>query len=80
MGEGATDPEDGGGDSGFLPVAVATFFFFFGLFRVTPVANGNSQARCQIRAVAAGLHHSHSNTGSKLPLQPTLQLTATPDA
>ena len=30
--------------------------FFF--FRATPVANGGSQARGQIRATAAGLHHS----------------------
>ena len=29
--------------------------------------------------IAAGLHHSHSNSGSKLPLWPTPQLTATPD-
>jgi len=32
-----------------------------------------------IRAVAASLHHSHSNAGSKPRLQPTPQLTATPD-
>ena len=31
------------------------------------------------RAVAAGLHHSHSNAGSEPCLQPTLQLTVTPD-
>ena len=30
-------------------------------------------------AVAAGLHHSHRNTGSKLRLEPTLQLIAMPD-
>ena len=30
-------------------------------------------------ATAAGLHHSHSNSGSKPHLQPTSQLTATPD-
>ena len=29
-----------------------------------------------IRAAAAGLHHSHSNLGSQLHLQPTLQLMA----
>ena len=34
------------------------------LFRSTPVAYSGSQARGQIRAVTAGLHHSHSNTGS----------------
>ena len=32
--------------------------FFF--FRATPVANGHSQARGRIRAMAAGPHHSHS--------------------
>ena len=39
--------------------------FFFCLFRAVPLARGNSQARGQIGAVAAGLHHSHSNTGSE---------------
>ena len=38
-----------------------SIFFFFGLFRAVPVAYGGSQARSRIRAVAAGLHHSHSN-------------------
>ena len=38
--------------------------FLFLLFRATPEAYGGSQARGQIRAGAAGLHHSHSNTGS----------------
>ena len=33
----------------------------------------------QIGTAAAGLYHSHSNSGSKLHLQPTLQLTAMPD-
>jgi len=33
--------------------------------RVTPAAYGGSQARGGIRTVAAGLHHSHSNTRSK---------------
>ena len=53
--------------------------FFFGLFRATPVAHGGSQAPGPIRAVAAGLHHSHSNRGSEQRPQPTPQLTATPD-
>ena len=35
--------------------------FFFGLFRAVLVAYGGFQARGQIRAVAAGLHRSHSN-------------------
>ena len=38
--------------------------FYFLLFRAAPVAHGSSQARGQIRAVAAGLCHSHSHTGS----------------
>ena len=34
------------------------FFFFFCLFRAAPAAYGGSQARGQIGAVAASLHHS----------------------
>ena len=54
---------------------------FFGLFyfRAAPEAYGGSQAKGPIRPVAAGLHHSHTNAGSKPYLQPTPQLTATPD-
>ena len=55
------------------------FFFFFGLFRVAPVQRGDSQARGPIRAVAAGLLQSLSNSGSKLCLQPMPQLPAMPD-
>ena len=55
------------------------FFPFFLLFMATSVAYGDSQARGQIRATTAGLHHSHSNARSKPRLQPTPQLTATPD-
>ena len=40
-------------------------FFFFGIFRAVPIAYGSSQARGQIGATAAGLHHSHSNAGSE---------------
>ena len=54
-------------------------FFSFLVFRATPAAYGGSQARGQIGAVAAGLHHSHSHARSELHLQPTPQLTATPD-
>ena len=54
-------------------------FHFFLSFRATPKVYGDSQARGLIGAVAAGLHHSHSNSGSERHLQPTLQLTATPD-
>ena len=55
------------------------FFFFFLLFRATPEAYGGSQARGPVGATAAGLHHSHSNTRSKLHIQTTPQLTATLD-
>ena len=51
----------------------------FSFFRAAPEAYGSSQARGCIRAVAAGLCHSHSNMGSKTYLQPTPQLTATLD-
>ena len=53
--------------------------FYFSLFRAAPVAYGGSQARDRIGAAAAGLCHSHSNVGSETHLQPTPQLTATPD-
>ena len=53
--------------------------FFLVLFRAPPAACGGSQARGQIRAVAAGLHHSHSSEGSEPHQQTTPQLTATTD-
>ena len=46
---------------------------------VVCTAYGNSQARDRIRATAACLHHSHSNVGSELCLQPTPWLVAMPD-
>ena len=49
-------------------------FFFFQLFRAAPTADGGSQARGQIGAVAAG--HSHSTARSEPHVQPTPQLTA----
>ena len=55
------------------------YLFIYWLFRATATAYGGSQARGQVGAVAAGLHHSHSHTGSKLCLPSTPQLTATPD-
>ena len=55
-------------------------FFIFGLFRAATKAYGGSQARGQIRATAAGLHHSHSNPRPERCLRPTPQLTAKPDA
>ena len=41
------------------------FFFLFCLLRAPPEANGGSQARGQIGAVAAGLRHNHSNARSE---------------
>ena len=41
------------------------FYFIFLLFRASPEEYGGSQARGQIRAIAAGLRHNHSNAGSK---------------
>ena len=54
-------------------------FSFFVFSRAAPSAYGGSHARGLIRAVAASLHHSHSNVGSKLHLRPIPKLTATPD-
>ena len=51
-------------------------YCLFAFFSATPAAYGGSQARGLIGAEAAGLHHSYSNTGSKLSLQPTPQLMA----
>ena len=65
-----------------MKVSSTHSFFFFCLFafsRAAPLVYGGSQARSQIRAVAAGLRQSHSNEGSKPHLQPTPQLMATPD-
>ena len=38
---------------------------FLSFFLATRAAYGGSQARGQIVAAAAGLHHSHSNAGSQ---------------
>ena len=54
-------------------------YFFVFSFRAAPTAYGGSLARSLIRAIAAGLHQSHSYTRSEPRLQPTPQLTATPD-
>jgi len=56
------------------------FFLGGGVFSwAAHTAYRGSQARGLIGAVAAGLHHSHSNVGSELSLRPTPQLTAMPD-
>ena len=77
---------------GLLPIAkpldfilfyfIYLFIYLFGLFAIfwaAPAAYGGSQARGPIGAIAAGLRQSHSNAGSEPRLQPTPQLTATPD-
>ena len=54
-------------NSSFLPYgSVIDFFiiFVFCLFRAAPATYGSSQARGLIRALAAGLQHSHYNAGS----------------
>ena len=63
-------------------LCIVDLFFFlwsFCLLGATPVAYGGSQARGQIRTIGAGLHQSHSTSGSELHLQPTPQLMATLD-
>ena len=44
-----------------------------------PAEYGSSQARGQIGAIDASLHHSYSNARSESHLLPTLQLMATLD-
>ena len=53
-------------------------FLLLLFFRASPEAFGGSQARDQIRATAASLHHSH-NIRSEPSLRPTPQLMAMPD-
>ena len=60
-------------------LCVSFFFCLFAFSRAAPVAYGGSQARGLMGAVATSLCQSHSNTESKPHLQPTPQLTATPD-
>jgi len=65
-----------------IPNIFVFLFFFFGFLAISwaaAAAYGGSQARGLIGAVATGLRQSHSNAGSELSLQPTPQLTATPD-
>ena len=83
--EKAAKREDMGMDGVFRGGRLSMSFLFLFLFvhlfnfRATHVAFGSSQARGQIRAVVAGLHRSHSNSGSEAGLLPTPQLTAMPD-
>ena len=64
---------------GMISILLSLLLLFL-LFRAALVAHGGSQARGRIGAIAAGLHHSHSNAGSELCLWPTPQLKATPDS
>ena len=60
----------------------SSFFFFLSFFAISwaaLTAYGGSQARGLIRAVATGLHQSHSNASYEPCLPPTPQLTAMPD-
>ena len=61
----------------YLLIFIYLTFFVFS--RAAPVAYEGSQARGLIRAVATSLHHIHSNAGSKMRLQSTPQVMATPD-
>ena len=54
-------------------------YFIFCLLRAALAAYGGSQARGPIGAVAAGLCHSHSNSGPEPCGRPTTQLRAMPD-
>ena len=68
------------GFGGFVfPYCYFFIISLFLLFRAAPASYGSLQARDQIRAVAAGLHNSHSNARSEPSLQPTPHLVATPD-
>ena len=59
------DPKHG---NNFLTPSFLFLFFLFLLFRAACEAFGGSQARGQIRVIATGLCHSHSNVGSELHL------------
>ena len=62
-----------------LRIFIYLFIFNVLFCRASGAAYGSSQARGQIGATAASLHHSHSNIGSESRLQPVPQLTATPN-
>lgn len=56
--------------SGFIFLSFSLFLFFW----ATSAAYGSFQARRLFGAAAASLQHRHSNTRSKLYLQPTPEL------
>ena len=47
-----------------LGFVYSVIYLLFAISWAAPAAYGDSQARGLIGAVAAGLHHSHSNAGS----------------
>ena len=65
--------------AGVLISFLIYMYFLFVFSMAAPTAYGGSQARVPTRAVAAGLHHSHSTSGSEPCQQPTPQLMATSD-
>ena len=48
----------------YIIIIIIIIIYLLSFFRATPAAYGGSQDRCQIRNIAAGLCHSHSNAGS----------------
>ena len=62
-----------------LPKKILLNLFIYLLFKASYAAYGGSQGRGLTEATAASLCQSHSNVRSELHLQPTPQLTATPD-
>ena len=77
-----TEKEGPGDPSSGETKAEGTFYFIFCLFAISwavPAAYGGSQARGPVGAIAASLSQSHGNARSEPNLQPTPQLTATPD-
>ena len=58
---------------------IISLLLLFALFTTVPVPCGSSWARGQIRAAAAGLHHSHGNAVSDPHLQLKMTLAAMPD-
>ena len=63
----------------FLSFVVVVVVAVVAISWAAPAAYGGSQARGLIGAVVPSLRQSHSNAGCEPSLQPTPQLTATPD-
>ena len=57
------------------PVCILSSIYTTFFFRAAPAGQEGSQARGRIGATAAGLHHSHSNRGSKQHLRPAPERT-----